>query len=50
MVKRHQNDEYSYHEIINVSDYQEKTVDELMVLENEILFVEADSDQLKWPV
>ncbi len=27
IVKRHQNDEYLYHEIINLSDYYKKSVD-----------------------
>ncbi len=48
-MKRHQNDEYSYHEVINLNDYREKNIDELMVLENEILFVEANSEKLHWP-
>jgi hypothetical protein len=34
VIKRHQNDEFSYHEIINMADYLNKSIDELMVNEN----------------
>ena len=40
IVKRHQNDEYSYHEVVNENAYQEKTLDDVMILENEILYIE----------
>ena len=33
IVKRHQNDEYLYHEIINLPDYYQKSVDEVGVFE-----------------
>ena len=49
IVKRHQNDEYSYHEVVNLPDYQDKTLDDVMINENEILYIEADSESLKWP-
>jgi hypothetical protein len=29
IVKRHQNDEYLYHEIVNLTDYYEKSIDEV---------------------
>lgn len=49
IIKRHQNDEYTYHEVINTSDFHDKTLEEINVLENELLFIEPDSDNLMWP-
>ena len=49
VIKRHINDEYSYHEILNEEVNREKTVEELMILENEVLFVEKESGMLRWP-
>ena len=39
IVKRHQNDEYLYHEIINLQDYYGKSIDAVGIFEGEILFV-----------
>jgi hypothetical protein len=39
IIKRHQNDEFSYHEIINTPDYYTKTLEDVCVFDNEILFV-----------
>lgn len=49
LIKRHQNDEYSYHEIINTKEYDNRTLEDVCVLDNEILFVEQDSGELQWP-
>lgn len=49
IVKRHQNDEYLYHEIINLPEYYPKNMDQIGICEGEILFIEADGDELNWP-
>ena len=36
--------------MINTEDYLTKTVEDLMIFENEILFVEVDAQTLKWPL
>ena len=33
IVKRHQNDEYLYHEIINLPDYYSKNLDDVGIFE-----------------
>lgn len=43
IVKRHQNDEYLYHEIINLPDYYDKSIDSIGIFEGEILFIEPDA-------
>lgn len=48
-MKKHQNDEFLYHEIINQPDYYLKTIDDVGIFEGEILFVEPDGDNLNWP-
>ena len=45
VVKRHQNDQYLYHEIINLPDYHPKTIDDIGIFEAEILFIEPDSEK-----
>ena len=49
VIKRHQNDEYLYHEIINLPEYHPKTAEDVGLFESEVVFVEPDQEQLFWP-